>query len=91
MYQIIIDLAVLSILIINLLVLIYIGGFLVQLRNEQRAFTADLIEAIDSLLGTARPSSTSRGKTWDQKFEEDLEEAQARRRQDSGLMDTEKR
>jgi hypothetical protein len=91
MYQIIIDLAVLSILIINLLVLIYIGGFLVQLRNEQRAFMADLIEAIDSLLGTARPSSTSRGKTWDQKFEEDLEEAQARRRQDSGLMDTEKR
>lgn len=65
-----------------------------RLRNEQRAFMADLIEAIDSLLGTVNPSGTSkgasRGKTWDQKFEEDLEDAQARRRQDSGLMDMEK-
>ena len=90
MYQLIIDLSVLIILIINLLVLMYIGGFLVQMRNDQRAFMADLIDAIDSLLGTARPSGAFKGKTWDQKFEEEMEEAQRRRRQDPGLMDTEK-
>lgn len=89
MYQLIIDLSILSMLIINLIVLMYIGGFLVQLKNDQRAFMADLIEAMDRLLGSSRPGSTLRGKTWDQKFEEELEEAQRRRQQDPGLMDTE--
>jgi hypothetical protein len=89
MYQLIIDLSILSMLIINLIVLMYIGGFLVQLKNDQRAFMADLIEAIDGLLGSSKSSGTPRGKTWDQKFEEELEDVQRRRRQDPGLMDTE--
>jgi len=93
MYEIIIDLMSILLLIINLCVLVFIGGFLVKLRDSQKEFMTDLLDAIGTFQPTKRLGVEAKGekKTWDQKFEEEMEDSQRRRMQDPGLVDPDKK
>jgi hypothetical protein len=82
---------VLGLTVINLLCLIVIGAFLVQFRDRNNKIFSDMIEAMEVMWGatpvvpTAEPND-NRPKTWDEKYEEELDAMTKRLRQDSGLV-----
>lgn len=92
----IIDCSILALLVINTIIMIYIGGFVVRMRDDQKEFFSDLVD----LFGNMRlpeeakklPIKTmaTMTKTWDQKYEEELDMLSRRNRQDSGLVDPDK-
>lgn len=76
---------------LNSIVLIGIGAFLVRFRNRTNNIFADLIEAMQLMWGATPPTPTTepndnRPKTWDEKYEEELEAMTRRLRTDSGLV-----
>lgn len=75
---------IVALLIINSVILFFVGAFMVKLREDMRQFMSDVLD-----LASQEPVSpaTARSKTWDQKFEEEIEEIQRRSRQDRGLVD----
>ena len=91
MYTLIIDMVMLFILIINLVVLIFISAFLVKLRENQKEFLSDILNVLDNF-GSPKVTTTAsnRVKSWDQKFEEELDDYQRRIREDRGLVDPNK-
>ncbi len=85
MYDIIIDISILFLLIINLIVLFYLGANIVRLRENQREFLSDILQLIQGLDSNGK--SRLKGKSWDEKYEEELDDIQRRIRQDRGLVD----
>ena len=78
---------------VNLLCLIAIGAFLVRFRDRTNNIFADLIQAMEVMWGAVpliptldQPDST-RPKTWDEKYEEELEAMTRRIQASSGLRD----
>jgi hypothetical protein len=77
---------------VNLVFLFAISLFLVRFRDRVNNIFADLIEALEVMWGavpTAAPpeAEPERPKTWDEKYEEELESITRRLRGDSGLRD----
>ena len=76
---------------VNLVFLFAISLFLVRFRDRVNNIFADLIEALEVMWGavpTAAPEvEPERPKTWDEKYEEELESITRRLRGDSGLRD----
>jgi hypothetical protein len=76
---------------LNLIVLVVIGAFLVRFRDRTNNIFADLIQAMEVMWGavpvapTSEPTET-RPKTWDEKYEEELDAMTRRLRADSGLV-----
>lgn len=87
MYDLIIGIAIILLLIINLVVLFFVSAFLVRIRDEQKEFISDIVDVLENF-GTLKKTATTsnRGKSWDQKFEEELDEVQRRSRDDRGLV-----
>jgi len=77
---------------INLVFVFAIGIFLVKFRDRVNDVFRDLIQAMEIMWG-AVPNDSSfdpnieRSKTWDEKYEEELESINKRLRADSGLKD----
>lgn len=74
----------------NLVILIYLAGFLVRLRG----FVSEVLNLVVDVPIPETPQNTDvvvKPKTWDQKYEEELEmiERERRARQESGLVDLE--
>jgi len=78
---------------INFVFLCFIGIFLVRFKDRVNNIFADLIEAMEVMWGimpVAPPvvsDPVERPKTWDEKYEEELEAMTRRLRSDSGLKD----
>src|SRR5437762_14945 len=72
----------------NLVLLFFLVGFVVNLREKLAEFFSDLVEMI---AGFDPPAPVivkqERTKTWDEKFEDELAEQEIRMRGDSGLSD----
>jgi hypothetical protein len=71
--------------------LVVIGGFLVRFRDRTNKIFADLIEAMEVIWGAvpvapATEPNEARPKTWDEKYEEELDAMTRRLRADSGLV-----
>ena len=77
---------------LQLFVTLAIGVFLVRFRDRTNKIFSDLIEAMEIMWGavpvapTATPND-NRPKTWDEKYEEELEAMSRRLREQSGLKD----
>ena len=72
----------------NLIALIAIGAFLVRFRDRTNGILSDFLGAMGELPPPA-PTVTEnkdRPKTWDEKYEEELEAMQRRLRAESGLV-----
>jgi len=80
-----------SLAVLNLILLIVIGTFLVRFRQSVLNLFGDFAELLEQLFGTiATPTvedNSDRNKTWDEKYEEELEMAMIRLKKDSGLQD----
>lgn len=77
--------------VINLICLVAIGAFLVRFRTRTNNIFADLIQALEVMWGAVPIAPTSeatdnRPKTWDEKYEEELDAMTRRLRADSGLV-----
>lgn len=78
-------------LVLNLIVALFIGRFLVQFRRRVDELFLDFSQVLEELFGTI-PTPTvepvpNREKTWDEKYEEELDAFHRRIRGDSGLQD----
>lgn len=76
--------AILVILAANSVILFFVGAFVVKLRDDMRQFMSDMVDLASQ---DEQPAQLSRPKTWDQKFEEEIDDIQRRSRQDRGLVD----
>lgn len=76
--------ALLALLVANSVILFFVGAFVVKLRDDMRQFMSDMVDLASQ---DAQPAQPLRSKTWDQKFEEEIDELQRRSRQDRGLVD----
>ena len=92
--QTIFFIALVSISVINLFCIIAIGAFLVRFRDRTNNIFSDLIQAMEVMWGaipltpTVEPvTESNRPKTWDEKYEEELEAMSRRLQSDSGLKD----
>ena len=86
------EFALLILSIFNCLLLIAISVFLVRFRDRVNNLFRDLIEAMEVMWGAipvapAMEPDIDRPKTWDEKYEEELEAMTRRLRADSGLKD----
>lgn len=70
-------------LVANSVVLFFVAAFMVKLRDDLKQSIADMID----ISNETQQVPGTKGKTWDQKFEEEIEEIQRRSRQDRGLVD----
>ena len=68
----------------NLLLLYFLGTYLVRMNDSLRRMFADLVDALGR--ETTIPQDEM-AKSWDQKYEEELEAFAKRMRYDSGLLD----
>lgn len=86
--EIILLICAVTLLVLNLIVLIGIGAFLVSLRDRINAIFSDIITlfAENSPPELSFTKEAERPKTWDEKYEEELEALQRRLRGDSGLL-----
>lgn len=83
--------------ILNLLFLVAIGAFLVRFRDRINNIFSDLIQAMEVMWGsmpvtpTQTEAQAERPKTWDEKYEKELESMSRRlREEESGLKDLER-
>ena len=80
------DWFILGILGINTIILIYIAAFLVNTRKLQGEFYFDLLNLMEIPQVPLPPEDSSK-KTWDERYEEEMEEYVKKLRPDSGLKD----
>jgi hypothetical protein len=86
------EFALLILSFLNFLLLIAISVFLVRFRDRVNNLFKDLIEAMEVMWGAipvapVTEQDSDRPKTWDEKYEEELEAMTRRLRADSGLSD----
>lgn len=69
--------------------MVFLVGFIVNLREKLREFFSDLVEMISGFEPPAPVivKTNERQKTWDEKFEDELAERERRMKSDSGLSD----
>lgn len=67
-----------------------IGTFLVRFQDQNKKMFLDLIEVTLSENNIVPPQPSKVSKTWDEKYEEELDAMKRRLRADSGLLDLEK-
>lgn len=84
--------ALFALSLLNSIILIFIGLFLVRFRDRVNNIFVDLIEAMEVIWGAvpvvqSTEPTVERAKTWDEKYEEELESITRRLRTDSGLKD----
>lgn len=73
---------------LNLILLFFLGTFLVRMNERINSILSELIDAIGSSITTVPPQDSDlQQKTWDQKFEEEIEAATRRMRAASNLTD----
>lgn len=90
-FALLIFLFVMSLL--NLILFIAIGLFLVRFRDRVNNIFSDLIEALEIMWASVptqvapEQPEVERPKTWDEKYEEELKAITQRLRGDSGLRD----
>lgn len=88
MFQNILMIILLILMVTNLIFLFVFGAFLVRTRDRINSIFSDLIEAMETMWGAIPVESKENEiKTWDQKYEEEMENIQKRLRGDSGLKD----
>lgn len=75
---------------INLILLFFVGIFLVRMQDRFNSMIADLAEIIENFLYIPQPMVDKNIKTWDEKFEDQVEKNRLRAGLDSGLKDLEK-
>lgn len=80
-----------GLLLLNLVILFFMGRFLVLFRQRVDGLFLDFSQVLEELFGTI-PAPTveplsNRGKTWDEKYEEEIDAFHRRLREDSGLRD----
>lgn len=77
--------------ILNLILLFNIGLFLVRFRERVNLMFSDALEAMSVVYGAIPEQSPepiiSKAKTWDEKYEEELEMVAKRIKENSGLKD----
>ena len=73
----------LVLIIINLILTFYIGAFLVRFRRDLTEVISSLLEITSEPLEKKQPEENS-PKTWDQKYEEEIQEASRRLAQQQG-------
>jgi hypothetical protein len=73
----------LVLIIINLILTFYIGAFLVRFRRDLTEVISSLLEINSEPLENKQPEENS-PKTWDQKYEEEIQEASRRLAQQQG-------
>lgn len=76
--------------ILNLILLFFLGTFLVRLNERMMGMFNDLIDILGNSFSVApvQPSiSDVQSKTWDQKLEDEMDAAYRRMRAQSGLSD----
>lgn len=77
---------------LNSICLIGIAVFLVRFRNRTNAIFGYLIEVMETMFGAMPPAPSTeatddqRPKTWDEKYEEELDAMTRRLRAESGLV-----
>lgn len=81
--------AALIVSVLNLIVLVGIAAFLVRFRDRINGIFGDLFNVMGEMppVPTVADTTKPRPKTWDEKYEEELEALQRRLRSDSGLQD----
>ena len=76
---------------LNLIFLFYIGLFLVRFKERVNLMFSDALEAMSVVYGAIPEQSVepviSKAKTWDEKYEEELEMIAKRIKESSGLKD----
>lgn len=76
--------------IINIGFLVVIGSFIVRFRERVNGLFSDMVKAMSDFaevpVATVEPVA-NRPKTWDEKYEVELDNIQRRLRADSGLSD----
>lgn len=80
---------VIGLLIINLILYFYLSVFIVRMSDRFNSLFSELIQVIASTESTSvvPPVTANKPKTWDEKYEMELEMISRRMRQDSGLSD----
>jgi hypothetical protein len=77
--------------ILNLILIFFIGAFLVGFRDKVNDMFAELIQAIESSIEhMPNPvvfENQEKTKTWDEKYEEELDSFSRRLKIDTGLQD----
>lgn len=74
----------------NLVITFFLVSFLVKSRDKMKEFFSDLVQMISGFEppeAVAVESVPARPKTWDEKFEQELDERERRMRSGSGLDD----
>ena len=71
-----------------MVILFFIGAFIVQMRREQRDFYTSIVEYLGEETTNMDVLPLSKdNKNWDQKYGEELDAIIKRTRQESGLTD----
>ena len=77
---------ILFIVLSNTILMFFLGVYLVRMNERFNQMIQDLVEIISGMDSTI-PITDVKSKTWDQKYEDELEEISRRMRQGSGLLD----
>lgn len=70
----------------NITLMFFIGVYLVRMNDRINKMMIELIEIISSF-DSSVPNVDVKQKTWDEKYEDELENISRRFRQNSGLLD----
>ena len=77
-------------IILNLVIFYFIGLYLVRMNDRISGMIQNLAEIVIEQSGVMPPTQAEEtAKTWDQKYEEEIESFTKRLRQTSGLVDLE--
>lgn len=73
---------------VNLIGIIGIGAFLVKFKDRVNGMFVDTIDAFETIYTpVTQITKTNKSKTWDEKYEEELEMTRRRIRNESALQD----
>jgi hypothetical protein len=73
--------------VINLFAIVGIGAFLVKFKDRVNGMFLDTIDAFETIYNPISPTVGKKFKTWDEKYEEELEMTRRRIRSESSLQD----
>jgi hypothetical protein len=65
----------------------FIGVYVVRMNERINKMITELVEIISGMDSSSPPVVDAKQKTWDQKYEDELEQITKRMRQASGLLD----
>ena len=71
----------------NAVLLYFLGTYVVRMNEDHKRMLAELVNILGQDAVAPSPDSGPATKSWDQKYEEELEAFARRMRYDSGLLD----